>query len=71
VSTKIALTSNEPHVHILVPVRFLPQLVAFLAAAANAGVAPCVETTAEPVGPSVTKALPPNVRQLPARKAAG
>jgi hypothetical protein len=68
VSTKIALTSNEPHVHIMVPVRFLPQLVAMIAAAANAGPQPCVETTAEPVGPGVAKALPSNVRQLPARK---
>jgi hypothetical protein len=68
--SKIAVTSDEPCVHLLVPIRLVPQLVALLAAAANAGSKPCVETTVadEPIGPGVARALPSNVHQLPARK---
>jgi hypothetical protein len=66
--THLALTSDEPTVAIVVPVRFLPQLVAILAAAATPAAKPCVQTTGEPAGPGVAEALPANVRQLPARK---
>lgn len=61
--TRIAISSNEPVVAIVVPTRLLPQLVAFLAAAANAGSGePCVETTAAeptPSRPGLAKTLPP------------
>lgn len=65
--THLALTTTEPVVAIVVPVRLLPQLVAILAAAADAGSQkPCVETTAEeaPAGPGIVKAHPQNVVPL-------
>jgi hypothetical protein len=65
VSNKIAISSNEPVVGIIVPVRLLPQLVAILAAAADAGSKPCVETTGEPSGPGIVN-VRPNV--IPLRK---
>ena len=65
--THLALTTDEPAIGIIVPIRLLPQLVALLAAAADAGSPkPCVETTAEEVGPGLVKA-PSNV--VPLRKA--
>lgn len=70
--TKVALISDEPAVAIVVPVRLLPQLMAFLAVAATPAEKPCVETTAEEEpakGPGVARALPVNV--VPLRKAAG
>jgi hypothetical protein len=68
--THLALSTNEPVVTITVPVRLLPQLMAMFAVAATpASSKPCVETTAEEAqSPGVAKALPDNVRQLPARK---
>lgn len=71
--THLALTTTEPTVAILVPVRLLPQLVAVLAAAVDAGSSkPCVETTGEPAPesrPGLAKALPSNVIDLRRRSA--
>lgn len=65
--THLALTTDEPAIGIIVPIRLLPQLVALLAAAVTpAPEKPCVETTAEDAtGPGIVKAA--NV--VPLRKA--
>lgn len=68
--THLALTTDEPAIGIIVPIRLLPQLVALLAAAVTPASKPCVETTAdEPTGPGIVKASPSNV--VPLRKVAG
>jgi hypothetical protein len=60
---KLAISSTEPVIAIVVPTRLLPQLMALLAVAANAApVGACVvETTAEPAPasrPGLAKVLP-------------
>lgn len=67
--TKLVLETDEPTIaiHVAIPVRLLPQLVAILAAAATPAAQPCVyETTAEeaPTHPGVVKAAPANVVAL-------
>lgn len=73
--TRIAISSEEPLVAIVVPARLLPQLVALIAAAASAAPAGscAVETTAEPVRETARPQRPAlakcgTVHQLPARK---
>jgi hypothetical protein len=59
--TKFVLSSNEPAVAILVPIRLLPRLMALFAVAAtpSAKQPRVYETTAEePAGPGVAKVLP-------------
>lgn len=73
--THLALTTDEPAIGIIVPMRLLPQLVALLAAAADAGSCkPCVETTAAdeaPTGPGIVKASPSNpANVVPLRRTA-
>jgi hypothetical protein len=72
--TQLALCTDEPAVAIVVPVRLLPQLVAILAAAANAAPTRAdVETSGEsvpqPQRPGITKVHPRAATIVPFRKA--
>lgn len=54
------ISTDEACIGIVIPVRLLPQLMALLAVATDAGQKkPCVETTAvEPRGPGISKTVP-------------
>lgn len=71
---KFVLASSEPAVAVVVPLRLIPQLVAILAAAANAApTGACVETSGEsvpePQRPGITKVHPRAATIVPFRKA--